>query len=998
MAAKDITVCVPTYNSELWLDTAIASLNRQTCKSFIAVFVDDCSTDETVYLLKHKLKSAARFDFEVIEHTENTGGMAKAVHDTFADCSTRFYTWFAVDDELEPEYLFKLRKLLLDNQEYNYAYCHYRIINTESVHIGRWSWKKIGYKELVKHIAKTASGCMPMNGLIRARRFKKLGVGFTLFEDEVFSFDTLNAIHFSANGLKPILLDDYLFLYRKHSKQGSNDLKKRMLSDLNILLFIVKNHFAALDAKQSQPEFFLDASKEFLTISMARFADREKEILFFEKTIDYQSKKNYCLARISNIITDKKRNISMGSSIDKIAFTYWSGDRLSHLHLLTLTTITHFNPDTRIIVYTDKNDIASENISYSSHEHKVRIEKAYPFTAIYRFFNVEVVPVDFEKNYGIAENLFHSYYADIIRIKKLEEHGGLWFDMDILFLKPLPKQLFEFYGQKTVKVCSYSNTIATGLISAKLGCKLIKELSKEADAYIKQKTQTNFSSEESYKDSYQAFGPDLWRKKISPYLDNNVDEHPSAEAIPRTLVYPYLWNEMSEYFTGKKISRVNKQNTLGIHWYNGSTEARTFINEGMGAVQDITVAKTPFEHDFLYLKSKGVDVAEPPLSDCVVSLRGAMLQNAKLVSASFRNADLRYANLRNADLRNAALSGADLRGAILEGANLQGADLSNAILDSNSIATAKSKAVFMQNDKSPAAKGAFLGISIVMAAYNRKRQLEPVLRSIAQQKYPDLEVIIVDDASESSESLDDLVALMSDTIDIRLVKVLPEEKTWKNPSAAYNIGIGYARKDVVLLQNAEVMHCGSVLQHIAENIKPRDWLTLNCYGLNEDDTERVYSEEIHASNMYSFIKNGTQKIGGNSVVEKDPSGWLNHFDMHFVAYHYCGAILRQDIDRLMGGGFSEDFENLVGGDDDEFVKRLVYNKFNFKIASFKESSPFVVHLYHDKTKAVCKWGESDYYNTSIALTKKLVSMGFCPEIDIHIAPLNETPMGRRVLL
>ena len=130
MAAKDITVCVPTYNSEVWLDTAIASLNRQTYKSFSATFVDDCSTDSTVLLLKQKLKCSARFDFEVIEYTENTGGMAKAVHDTFADCSTRFYTWFAVDDELEPEYLFKLRRLLLDNQEYNYAYCHYRIINT----------------------------------------------------------------------------------------------------------------------------------------------------------------------------------------------------------------------------------------------------------------------------------------------------------------------------------------------------------------------------------------------------------------------------------------------------------------------------------------------------------------------------------------------------------------------------------------------------------------------------------------------------------------------------------------------------------------------------------------------------------------------------------------------------------------------------------------------------------------------------------------------------
>ena len=221
----------------------------------------------------------------------------------------------------------------------------------------------------------------------------------------------------------------------------------------------------------------------------------------------------------------------MGQAVPKIAFTYWSGDSISHLHLLTLTTIRHFNPNFRIILYTDKTGVSTEEISYASHEHKVRLERTYPFTAIYRFADVEVIPVDFQKEYGVPSPLFHSYLADILRIKKLEEHGGLWFDMDILFLKPFTPQLLQLGGRKTVKVCSYSDTIATGLVFAAVGSPTLKTLSKLTDKYIEECTQHNFENSSDYKEHYQAFGPDLWRKVLHPFLESKVDHHKDACAF-----------------------------------------------------------------------------------------------------------------------------------------------------------------------------------------------------------------------------------------------------------------------------------------------------------------------------------------------------------------------------------------------------------------------------------------------------------------------------------
>jgi hypothetical protein len=43
----------------------------------------------------------------------------------------------------------------------------------------------------------------------------------------------------------------------------------------------------------------------------------------------------------------------------------------------------------------------------------------------------------------IGEQLRYAHHADFIRVEKLHEHGGVYADMDTLFLRPLPDALFE---------------------------------------------------------------------------------------------------------------------------------------------------------------------------------------------------------------------------------------------------------------------------------------------------------------------------------------------------------------------------------------------------------------------------------------------------------------------------------------------------------------------------------------------------------------------------
>jgi len=197
-----------------------------------------------------------------------------------------------------------------------------------------------------------------------------------------------------------------------------------------------------------------------------------------------------------------------------------------------------------------------------------------------------------------------------------------------------------------------------------------------------------------------------------------------------------------------------------------------------------------------------------------------------------------------------------------------------------------------------------------------------------------------------------------------------------------------------MIQSAEILHVGDCIQHTVENLRLGDWLSYNCYGSPSFD----YNKSLHgktSSDLFDLVVSSSGRVGGNSTVRDDVGGWLNHYDNHFVAYHYCAAIYKKDLLDVMNGGFNEDFKNSIGADDDEFVKRLIYNKFNFKINEFKKSEPFVIHQFHEKPSQI---RNVDYRTTRHIFDNACREMNFVPQNNIELAPKNEIPMSRRVLI
>ena len=259
-------------------------------------------------------------------------------------------------------------------------------------------------------------------------------------------------------------------------------------------------------------------------------------------------------------------------SIPKIFFTYWEGNQLSQLHYYTIYSLQKLNPEINIIIYTS---LYTSNIfkQWNTNEHSIEIQNTVDLECLKNINKdkINIIPIDFKNEYCIANNISVVFKADFIRIAKLYEHGGMWFDMDILFIKPIPCELFERYID--LYYFSYSNTIPTGLLFSRPKNNYLNALYTSALENLK-----NISSlllqNKNIVENYQMIGPNLW---IQYFRDFKFCNEIKSQLLETSIVYPFEWHNIDYFFNSNDISFI-KENTFGVHWYNGGVSTKHFIN------------------------------------------------------------------------------------------------------------------------------------------------------------------------------------------------------------------------------------------------------------------------------------------------------------------------------------------------------------------------------------------------------------------------------------
>lgn len=218
-----------------------------------------------------------------------------------------------------------------------------------------------------------------------------------------------------------------------------------------------------------------------------------------------------------------------------------------------------------------------------------------------------------------------------------------------------------------------------------------------------------------------------------------------------------------------------------------------------------------------------------------------------------------------------------------------------------------------------------ISISVIVCAKNEAENVSRLIPLLAQQNYPNFEIILIDNAS-SDNTLEIFEEFEKEYPNIRLVKVKNNEAFWGNKKYALTLGIKTAKNDYLLFLNPDSVPAS------------KDWI----------------------SSMSSQFSNQKTIVLGYGAYEKIPKSFLNkiiRFESMFqtmsffswakIGHPYYGtgrnlAYKKEEFFKV--NGFIKHIQ-VSAGEDDLFINEVA-NRINTTISFAPES---YTHSNHFKT-------------------------------------------------
>lgn len=267
---------------------------------------------------------------------------------------------------------------------------------------------------------------------------------------------------------------------------------------------------------------------------------------------------------LSPIVHRLQTSANVELPLPKIAFTFWEGREFTSLHAKTIQSFSTYHPDFQIIIY-QTNQPTDIQDTWDTPEHKSKITNH--LCDIYELrscHNVEFRTIDISVYHPSFASLSAVHKSDIIRIIKLQEHGGIWIDFDILFFKRIPDRLL-MRRRNHIGIFAYHRAVAIGFIFSHPNQPLLDFLLKLIYQVMKRNEPRNM---------YQLFGSVIWTTLIrTPILCNYL------ELLSNDICYSYLYHQLDVLYQSHHDLRTN--DSIAIHWYNGAAESKNYIQHRM---------------------------------------------------------------------------------------------------------------------------------------------------------------------------------------------------------------------------------------------------------------------------------------------------------------------------------------------------------------------------------------------------------------------------------
>ena len=130
-----ISIGLPVYNAERYLEETLISILSQTYNDFTLIISDNCSTDRTQEICQTYAAQDTRIQF--FGNEENVGS-AKNFNRVFSLSESKFFKWAASDDLIAPEFLTVCLDILDNEPEVILSYPKARLIDPAGEDMGTY--------------------------------------------------------------------------------------------------------------------------------------------------------------------------------------------------------------------------------------------------------------------------------------------------------------------------------------------------------------------------------------------------------------------------------------------------------------------------------------------------------------------------------------------------------------------------------------------------------------------------------------------------------------------------------------------------------------------------------------------------------------------------------------------------------------------------------------------------------------------------------------------
>lgn len=292
----ELSIIVPVYNVEKYLERCIKSLLNQTMDKIEIILVNDGSTDGSTYICKKYKKLSNKIKYIESEnkgcsHARNLG-IKKSIG--------KYLMFVDSDDYVELDYCLLMYEKI-EKEELDLVQCDFKIVDKEGLELKKES-KKIPTDTKNFLIENNECGYI-WNKIFKSKIIKKNNLKFPekshMYEDMIFVFKY--CIHVE----KISLIDKKIYYYVQNEKSVMNTITEKRIYDI----------FYGLD---NLKEYVLKNKKEFLDVYNFIYKQRgvKNSFSILEQRVLKKEIENY--KEIENFIVNK----SLKKEYKKIIF-YW---------------------------------------------------------------------------------------------------------------------------------------------------------------------------------------------------------------------------------------------------------------------------------------------------------------------------------------------------------------------------------------------------------------------------------------------------------------------------------------------------------------------------------------------------------------------------------------------------------------------------------------------------------------------------------------------------